>query len=64
MQTTIRKAEPSDAEGIWKCYTAPQAIRNTLQLPYRSLESVRELLNKSGEVTTSWSLSWTASWSA
>jgi L-phenylalanine/L-methionine N-acetyltransferase len=46
---TIRKAEPSDAEAIWKCYTAPQAVRNTLQLPYRSLESIRELLNKSGE---------------
>jgi L-phenylalanine/L-methionine N-acetyltransferase len=26
-----------------------KAIRNTLQLPYRSLESVRELLNKSGD---------------
>jgi len=49
MDVTIRKAEPSDAEGIWKCYTAPQAVRNTLQLPYRSLESVRELLNKTGQ---------------
>jgi L-phenylalanine/L-methionine N-acetyltransferase len=49
MDITIRKAEPSDAEGIWKCYTAPQAFRNTLQLPYRSLESIRELLHKSGE---------------
>jgi putative acetyltransferase len=49
MDISIRKAEPSDAEGIWKCYTAPQAVRNTLQLPYRNLESVRDLLNKSGE---------------
>jgi L-phenylalanine/L-methionine N-acetyltransferase len=49
MGVTIRKAEPSDAEGIWKCYTAPEAVRNMLQLPYRSLESIRELLNKSGE---------------
>ena len=49
MDISIRKAEPSDAEAIWKCYTAPQAVRNTLQLPYRSLESVRDLLNKSGE---------------
>ena len=48
MDISIRKAEPSDAEAIWKCYTAPQAVRNTLQLPYRSLESVRDLLNKSG----------------
>ncbi|PYK17755.1 MAG: GNAT family N-acetyltransferase [Verrucomicrobia bacterium] len=49
MDITIRKAEPSDAEALWKCYTAPQAVRNTLQLPYRSLASVRELLNKSGD---------------
>ena len=31
-----------------KCYTAPLAARNTLQIPYRSLESVREQLTKSG----------------
>lgn len=49
MEITIRKAEPADAEAIWKCYTAPLVVRNTLQLPYRSLESVRELLTKSGE---------------
>src|SRR5215510_1513546 len=49
MDIVIRKAEPADAEALWKCYTAPQVIRNTLQLPYRSLESVRELLAKSGE---------------
>ena len=49
MDIAIRKAEPSDAEAIWKCYTAPLVVRNTLQLPYRSLESVHELLNKSRE---------------
>jgi putative acetyltransferase len=49
MDITIRKAEPSDAEAIWKCYTAPLVVRNTLQLPYRSLESVRDLLTKGGE---------------
>jgi len=49
MDIIMRKAEPTDAEDIWKCYTAPQVVRNTLQLPYRSLESVRELLTKSGE---------------
>ena len=49
MDINIRKAEPSDAEAIWKCYTAPKVVRDTLQLPYRSLESVRELLAKSGE---------------
>jgi putative acetyltransferase len=49
MDIAIRKAEPSDAEAIWKCYTAPLVVRNTLQLPYRSLESVRELLTRGGE---------------
>jgi len=49
MDINIRKAEPSDAEAIWKCYTAPLVVRNTLQLPYRSLESVRELLTKRGD---------------
>ncbi|HEU5248037.1 MAG TPA: GNAT family N-acetyltransferase [Candidatus Udaeobacter sp.] len=49
MDITIRKAEPTDADAIWKCYTAPMVVRNTLQMPYRSLGSVRELLTKSGE---------------
>ena len=49
MNIAIRKAEPSDAQAIWRCYTAPMVVRNTLQMPYRSLESVRELLTKSGE---------------
>ena len=49
MEITIRTADPSDAEAILKCYTAPLAARNTLQMPYRSLESVREQLTKSGE---------------
>jgi len=49
MEITIRTADPSDAEAILKCYTAPLAARNTLQIPYRSLESVREQLTKSGE---------------
>jgi putative acetyltransferase len=49
MEITIRNAESTDAEAIRKCYTAPRVVRNTLQLPYRSLESVRDLLTKSGE---------------
>lgn len=49
MEIAVRRAEPSDAEAIWKCYTAPLAVRNTLQMPYRSLESVREQLTKCGE---------------
>ncbi len=48
MEITIRTADPSDAEVMLKCYTAPLAARNTLQIPYRSLESVREQLTKSG----------------
>jgi len=48
MEITIRTADPSDAEAMLKCYTAPVAARNTLQIPYRSLESVREQLTKSG----------------
>jgi len=47
MDITIRKAEPADAEALWKCYTAPQVVRNTLQLPYRRFEAVREQLTKS-----------------
>jgi L-phenylalanine/L-methionine N-acetyltransferase len=49
MDITLRKAGPSDAEAIWKCYNAPLVVRNTLQLPYRSLDSVRELLTKGEE---------------
>lgn len=49
MDITIRKAEPSDAEAIWKCFTAPMVVRNTLQLPYRGLESVRDLLTRNAE---------------
>jgi len=48
MEITIFTADPSDAEAILKCYTAPLAARNTLQIPYSSLESVREQLTKSG----------------
>jgi putative acetyltransferase len=42
----IRQAELTDATALWHCYTAPNVVRNTLQLPYRSLESVREQLQK------------------
>jgi putative acetyltransferase len=49
MDISIRKAEPADAEALWRCYTAPLVVRNTLQLPYRSLESIREQLIKNGE---------------
>lgn len=44
MNIIIRSAEPTDAEGIWRCFTSPQVVRNTLQLPFRSLESMRQHL--------------------
>lgn len=40
----IRQAELKDAEALWKGFTSPRIVYNTLQLPYRSLESVRERL--------------------
>lgn len=49
MNITIRSAEPTDAEGIWKCFTSPQVVRNTLQLPFRSLESIGQHLANPGE---------------
>jgi L-phenylalanine/L-methionine N-acetyltransferase len=45
----IRRAEPSDAADLMKCYTAPRVVHNTLQLPYRSVESVRQQLARYGE---------------
>jgi putative acetyltransferase len=49
MEIQIRRAEPADAEAVWRCFTTPLVVRNTLQTPYRSLESVREQLVKYGE---------------
>ena len=49
MKITIRSAEPADAEALWKCFTAPQVVRNTLQLPFRSVESMRQRLAQNGE---------------
>lgn len=49
MNITIRSAEPADAEALWKCFTAPQVVRNTLQLPFRSIESMRQRLAQNGE---------------
>jgi len=49
MEIVIRRAEPTDAEAVWKCFTSPLVVRNTLQTPYRGLESVREQLVKYGE---------------
>lgn len=45
----IRQAELHDVDALWKCYTSPNVVYNTLQLPYRSLESVREQLQAKPE---------------
>jgi L-phenylalanine/L-methionine N-acetyltransferase len=49
MKLIIRMAGQADAEALWRCFTAPKVVRGTLQLPYRSVESVRELLAQTGE---------------
>lgn len=38
----VRHAEPTDAEAIWRIFSAPQAIAGTLQLPFPSLERTRK----------------------
>ena len=40
----IRSAEPSDAEALAAIFACPRVIANTLQIPYRSLESRRARL--------------------
>ncbi len=49
MNITIRSAEPTDAEALWRCYSSPQVVRDTLQLPFRSVESMRQHLAKTEE---------------
>lgn len=41
---TIRRAEPSDAEGVRQIFLGPKAIRGTLQLPFPSAEMWRKRL--------------------
>lgn len=41
---TIRRAEPSDAEGVRQIFLGPKAIRGTLQLPFSSAEMWRKRL--------------------
>jgi L-phenylalanine/L-methionine N-acetyltransferase len=41
---TIRRAEPSDADGMHKIYSSPRVIWGTLQLPFPSAESWRKRL--------------------
>jgi L-phenylalanine/L-methionine N-acetyltransferase len=44
---TIRRAEPSDADGMYKIYSSPRVIWGTLQLPFPSAESWRKRLAES-----------------
>ena len=44
MDITIRRAEPSDSEALYKIYNGPKVVWGTLQLPYPSLEVWRKRL--------------------
>ncbi|HNB52417.1 MAG TPA: GNAT family N-acetyltransferase, partial [Anaerolineales bacterium] len=49
MNLTIRRAEPSDYEGMHKIFTGPKVIWGTLQLPYPSVEMWRKRLAENQE---------------
>ena len=49
MNLTIRRAEPSDYEGMHKIFTGPKVIWGTLQLPYPSVEMWRKRQAESQE---------------
>lgn len=44
VEFTIRRVEPSDAEGMRQIFAGPNAIRGTLQLPFPSIEHWRKRL--------------------
>jgi L-phenylalanine/L-methionine N-acetyltransferase len=47
MEITIRRAEPSDFEALWRIFADESAYSGTLQMPYPSKEVWRERLSKS-----------------
>ena len=49
IEFTIRRAEPSDAEGLHKIFCGPNVIRGTLQLPFPSVERWRKRLVEAPE---------------
>jgi putative acetyltransferase len=49
MNLTIRRAEPSDYEGMHKIFSGPKVIWGTLQLPYPSVEMWRKRLAENSE---------------
>jgi len=46
---TIRHAEPDDAAALYQMYGQPETHRDTLQLPYPSLQKWRERLSNTPE---------------
>jgi len=48
---SIRRAEPADYEAIYRIFTAPQATRGTLQIPFPSAETWRKRLTEPSEGT-------------
>jgi putative acetyltransferase len=46
MPITVRRAEPSDHEGVWRIFTDESAYGGTLQMPFPSQETWRERLSK------------------
>ena len=46
MPITVRRAEPSDHEGVWRNFTDESAYSGTLQMPFPSQETWRERLSK------------------
>ncbi len=49
MNLTIRRAEPSDYEGLHKIFSGPKVIWGTLQLPYPSVDMWRKRLAENQE---------------
>ncbi|NUM46390.1 MAG: GNAT family N-acetyltransferase [Anaerolineales bacterium] len=49
MNLTIRRAEPSDYEGMQKIFSGPKVIWGTLQLPYPSVDMWRKRLAENQE---------------
>lgn len=48
---TIRRAEPTDAEGVRQIFSSPKAMRGTLQLPFPSAEMWRKRLAEPADGT-------------
>src|SRR5258706_12570184 len=46
---TIRRAEPTDYEAIYRIFSGPKVVWGTLQLPFPSLENWRKRLAEPAE---------------